>query len=168
MLSVTGLPPGARAKQLDPRPWQKMHDSMHDLYQREGIGLPEPGEWVDEPDDIQWTDETTGYNCWMKRSPMGSWNAYVCVPADHPWWGMDYDQVYESDHEIDVHGGLTFADSWLAEGDWWFGFDCGHAFDQSPAMPAMPFDTYRTAAYVVGEVTSLALQLAAVHHKEKR
>lgn len=54
---------------------------------------------------------------------------YVRVPPGHPLYGRDY-----GDPDVDVHGGLTFADiEPCTEHDdgqgWWFGFDCGHAGD---------------------------------------
>lgn len=159
------LLPGSVAQTFDPRPWQEMVEAMR------GAGLndmPEHGAWEDEPDEITWIDEATGYPCLMKRSRTGHWNGYVSVPRGHPWHGLGYSAELEGstspEELMDVHGGLTFADQWFAEGDWWFGFDCGHAWDISPAMPVygfMPGDgyAYRDVAYVQGQVTHLAHQL---------
>lgn len=95
---------------------------------------------------------------------------------------------------LKVHGGITWTgampDESDASGRWWFGFDCGHAGDFSPALHAllkrihiqdgttrvfaerekflglgamMPWGeavTYRTVDYVKGECTALAAQLA--------
>ena len=67
-----------------------------------------------------------------------------------------------------VGGGLpcglvNFSDSWFDEGDWWFGFDCGHAWDITP-VTNMPFPNseYRTLDYVITETTYLAAQLEAL------
>jgi hypothetical protein len=53
---------------------------------------------------------------------------YVRVPEGHPVHGWDYDRA-----DVDVHGGLTFAEiEPCVEEDgkgWWFGFDCAHAWD---------------------------------------
>jgi len=53
---------------------------------------------------------------------------YVRVPPTHPAHGKHYDLV-----DVDVHGGLTFADIEPCAHDdgtgWWFGFDCGHLGD---------------------------------------
>jgi hypothetical protein len=54
---------------------------------------------------------------------------YVRVPPGHPLHGKDYDEA-----EVDVHGGLTFAEiePCVEHEDgqgWWFGFDCAHCFD---------------------------------------
>lgn len=97
------------------------------------------------------------------------------------------DYTYHAGHRIDsiinVHGGLTFADKCSPGEDeskgichlpepgepdhvWWFGFDCGHCDDLSPAY--MEKDswlgrntTYRDLPYVKAQVASLARQLKA-------
>lgn len=109
------------------------------------------GPWVDEPDKAQWVDEATGLVCLAKRSTgcSGSWCGYVGVPPGHPWHGRDYSNV-----DVEVHGGLTYADRCQederpiedrvchipAPGEpddvWWFGFDCAHWLDISPQMAA--------------------------------
>ena len=96
------------------------------------------------------------------------------------------------DYIIEVHGGLTYADLCQegVEEDrgvchipldgrphnvWWFGFDCAHSHDLSPAManrdrelgiaPLSSYglgEHYRSVPYVRREVESLARQLAAV------
>lgn len=104
---------------------------------------------------------------------------------------------------IEVHGGLTFSGSCMESEDpaegichvpepgrshdiWWFGFDCGHAWDLSPRLQAeldaiipnretermmreainaannigdMWRETYRTFGWVKEEVTRLAAQV---------
>ena len=141
-----------------------------------------PGPWQDEPDKEQFPDAVTGLPCLVKRDPFGSLCGYVGVSEDHPWFGKGYGDV-----DADVHGGLTFADI-CQEGDeahaichipgpgepdrvWWLGFDCGHAWDISPAMEArdgergrapirMPHSSYKTVAYVKAECARLAAQAA--------
>lgn len=90
---------------------------------------------------------------------------------------------WEAEHgEIEVHGGLTYAAGCAHSDDeaegichvpepgqpddvWWFGFDCSHYRDLSPGIalhgPAFAGDIYRSVGYVVGQVKSLARQLAA-------
>lgn len=140
-------------------------------------GWPE-GPWDDEPDKISWTDELTGYPCLIVRNHLGGLCGYVAVNSDHPLYGLDYDSV-----DVDVHGGLTYADkcqetSSEAEGIchvpepgqpedvWWFGFDCVHGGDVAPYMLkfdlpryASETETYKDVAYVAGEVWRLAKQL---------
>jgi hypothetical protein len=107
------------------------------------------GPWLAEPDKVQWTDEATGLVCLAKRNPrMGMWCGYVGVAEGHRFYGVRYDAV-----DVDVHGGLTYAD--FCEEDtpeessichapapgepdrlWWLGFDCGHYFDLMPGTVA--------------------------------
>lgn len=149
------------------------------------------GPWQDEPDKVQWPDETTGLPCLVVRSStMGAWCGYVGVAEGHPLFGKMYDEV----DDFDVHGGLTFSDHCEPDGAeasrichvpgpgepdhvWWFGFDCGHAFDLQPGMmarlretplgetlysPSDPYrPVYRPLAFAQAEVTKLAAQLAA-------
>lgn len=86
---------------------------------------------------------------------------------------------------FDVHGSLTFSgfchkdsknESNIChtgnDNPYWFGFDCSHAWDISPAIdarmreyvpdrdfPRLPNTEYRNLAYVTSEVESLARQL---------
>ena len=136
-----------------------------------------PGPWQSEPDKKQWRDPETGLACLVVRGPSGALCGYVGVEPGHPLHGKDYDGA-----DMEVHGGLTFADS-CGHGDdpsegichipgagepddvWWFGFDCGHYGDLSPAYAALPSPflrggVYRDLAYVESEVQSLARQLA--------
>jgi hypothetical protein len=62
-----------------------------------------------------------------------------------------------------------------ADDVWWFGFDCGHAWDLSPGMKKFQEDhgfshhnedMYRDVAYVASEVERLAQQLKAMEVEE--
>lgn len=64
-------------------------------------------------------------------------NGYVGVQKGHPFYGIDYRQLFD---KISVHGGLTFSDhikcnvpdeheNWLDEDYWWIGFDTKHSGD---------------------------------------
>jgi hypothetical protein len=144
---------------------------------------PAPGgPWDDEPDKAQWVDGTTDLDCLIVRNHMGALCGYVGLPPDHPLHGKGYDDV----PDVDVHGGLTFADSCQEGAEdgpgvchvpepgrpakvWWLGFDCAHGFDIIPKMrefyagASFSYDhaAYKTFAHVQAEVTSLARQLAA-------
>jgi hypothetical protein len=150
--------------------------------ERQYLPLPPVGEWNDEPDKIQWIDDATGLDCLMHRSPSGAWCGYVGVAEGHPAFGKDYDGV-----DVEVHGGLTYAEFCMDTGDesygichvpepgrphrvWWLGFDCAHAGDMTPAHDALPGmaeireryprnEVYRNRAYVEHEVAELARQL---------
>lgn len=145
------------------------------------------GEWDNEPDKIQWQDEATGLPCLIVRNKLGSLCGYVGVSQGHPYFKKEYDSA-----DLSVHGGITFADSCHEDpehhgichipGDgepdhvWWFGFDCGHAFDVSPGMdadrklifpdrttPSFYNDvTYKNVTYVENEIRDLAKQLKDV------
>ena len=86
------------------------------------------------------------------------------------------------DCALKAHGGISYS----AEGDeglWWFGFDCGHAFDLSPGMaanlrrsgfpcPSMHeqahrHDTYRDIDYVKQTCADLAFQLKQLEAEQE-
>jgi hypothetical protein len=135
------------------------------------------GQWNNEPDKVQWQDQETGLPCLARRARNGIWCGYVGVAEGHPWFQQSYD-----DHcDLEVHGGLTFSDFCVAdnkehgichipdEGEpdhiWWFGFDCAHLGDLTPAtlgrFPPIGDETYKTLDYVRGECANLARQLTA-------
>lgn len=83
----------------------------------------------------------------------GAINGYVKVPEDHPWHGLDYDDI-----DVEINGGLTYAR------DGWIGFDTLHSGDYWPGCPDYWLDdhsTQWTAALVAEETRSLARQVAA-------
>jgi hypothetical protein len=121
----------------------------------------------------EWTTEA-GYRAaclWVKNSHRCG---YVEVPKGHPLHGVDvYEEVPALDGEtlsdvIRVHGGITYADGDqkypIPEGgEWWFGFDCNHAWDKSAySVLDMPGAVERTEEYVVNECEKLARQLKEV------
>ena len=125
------------------------------------------GPWDNEPDVMSWADERTGLPCLIRRNSMGVWCGYVGVPPGHPAFEQGYDDV-----DVDVHGGLTFADPIdtaknhpeFATELWWLGFDCGHAWDLMPGLVKYQLsvstdDKYRDVDFVRAETTSLAQQL---------
>ena len=138
-------------------------------------------EWKNEPDRKHWVDPETGFDCLILRGPVGALCGYVGVPEGHPWYGKGHNDL----EDIQVHGGLTYADKCAGRichdekhGDhpahnhvWWLGFDCAHAGDVIPNWvdkPISPFDhnrfkgeEYRNIAYVEGECAKLARQIKA-------
>lgn len=145
------------------------------------------GPWHDEPDRVAWVDRHTGYPCIARRVELtGAWCGYVAVPKSHPLFGGDY-----NGEDFDVHGGLTFSGPCQQDNTergichpsnekvWWFGFDCAHVFDTSPAldallkslnqtslMDAIPSlfkdgSIYRELPYVHDQILKLAKQLKA-------
>ena len=61
-------------------------------------------------------------------APMVGINGYAMVPAEgHPWSnGWPFDDEWELDDVLDVHGGVT----WTSHP--WIGFDTAHAWDWWP------------------------------------
>jgi hypothetical protein len=140
-------------------------------YTLDKTGWPD-GPWMQEPDSAFWVDEATELPCVILRMPqIGHLCGYVGVPPDHTVYGEDYETVCI---RVDVHGGITFGGPTLAVVDptqeevykyyYWYGFDCGHAWDICPGMHRYlagirTTDVYRDFDYVRAEVTSLAKQL---------
>lgn len=146
------------------------------------------GEWQDEPDKTQWTDEATGLPCLIVRNHGGALCGYVGLPPQHPWFEKDYDDL-----PVEVHGGLTYADhcqqfkpaygtleefhakaichipsAGQPDNVWWLGFDTAHSYDLSPAYAARlggrfsEHEIYRNLAYVKAQVAKLAQQVKEV------
>lgn len=134
-----------------------------------------PGQWQDEPDKMQYTDEETGLPCLIVRNPGGALCGYVGIGRSHPYYGKTYLDI---ERDIEVHGGLTYSDFCVEnqkehgichitepgeeEPLWWFGFDCAHAGDLCPSyVPSYRFgeDRYRGISYVKREINRLAKQL---------
>lgn len=136
------------------------------------------GPWQNEPDKMQFMTEQ-GFPALIVRNHGGALCGYVGVPQSHPWFGIGYDDV-----DVDVHGGLTFANHCSPNGNeaehichivedgeddrvWWLGFDCAHSGDKAPAMDAtykkwnmlMRGDEYRTIEYVKNQIALLAQQV---------
>jgi len=135
------------------------------------------GEWMDEPDKKQWVDKETGLACLIVRAGHGSLCGYVGVSEFHEYFGKDYSEM----PYFGCHGGLTFSSGCQVvdepgkgvchipakgkpDNTWWFGFDCAHLGDLSPANLGLLFsdekDSYRNMKYVEGECKALARQIA--------
>ena len=141
-----------KARQAERRERSKAEPLNLDPVDR--TGWP-PGPWDLEGDREEWVDPITGLQCLAKRNRMGTWCGYVAVPPGHPWHGSDY-----NDLDVNVHGGLNYADSCDPgngichvapagqEDDlWWLGFDCAHFMDLVPRMQMMDIrDAMRRSA----------------------
>lgn len=103
---------------------------------------------------------------------------YVAVGEGNPFYGSSYDEAYEADPSLSVHGGLSYSQS--DEGGnsicghqpppipkdteghyWWFGFDCAHAQDGVIEPGRFDHDRgeVRTLDYCIAECEQLARQL---------
>ena len=66
-----------------------------------------PGPWSAEPDKIAWTDEATGLDCIIRRSPdQGHLAGYVGLPSDHPLYGAHQNAMIGLG--INPHGGIDY------------------------------------------------------------
>jgi hypothetical protein len=124
--------------------------------------------------------EEAGYHCLILRNRDAGYLAgYVGLPRIHSLFGVDFNDVEESNVLISVHGGLEFSGPTPESGRerpdlWYFGFDCDHFDDLIPkefesmdliALAAKRGSSYKTIEFVESEVRSLAQQLKAVEHK---
>jgi hypothetical protein len=115
------------------------------------------GLWCTEPDKVQWQDEATGLPGLARRNlESGSWCAYVGVTDGHPLFNTAYEDL-----DLEVHGGITFADFCHEEDKekgichipdpgepdtvYWFGFDCNHHGDIAPGYDARYRDLFRNS-----------------------
>jgi hypothetical protein len=130
------------------------------------------GPWQEEPDKMQFIEVVTSYPCLIVRGPMGALCGYVGVNKTHPTYMKNYNDI-----NVDVHGGLTFANICspnkehgichiVEEGEdddvWWLGFDCAHAGDMIPNRVGgyrWYEDQYRDLYYVMNQCVLLARQL---------
>jgi len=87
---------------------------------------------------------------------------YVGLPEEHQLHNKGYDE--EGFPDLDIHGGITFADS-FGEGNLWFlGFDCAHMGDQTMLGGLLPkkmrtHETYKDMEYVTKQLKQLVDQL---------
>lgn len=135
--------------------------------------------WKNEPDFARWIDTATGLRCAIRRNGVGALCGYVRVPRGKlyrklvkrmqtPSCKLFKQTQFKAGYDhplfanIGVHGGLTFcgkSHDYRMKG-LWIGFDCAHSFDYMPLID--DGGTYRTFAYVKGEVMDLAAQLKYV------
>jgi hypothetical protein len=112
------------------------------------------GPWDNEPDFDQF--KCHEMTCALIRSPLGSWCGYVGVDAHHPLFGCT---TAEADMALHVHGGVTFTGIGRNH-RWLIGFDCAHAYDLIPSLPAScQWGEYKSQWYAEGQARYLAQQL---------
>ena len=119
-----------------------------------------PGPWDTEPKEGNtWVDEVTRIQCETKRHPsLGHWCGYITVP-DASWL-----EAFNTEYGYDIpgaHGGITF-DGVLEDGSVKVGFDCAHAWDNSPTRNYSDGE-YRTLAYVETCIRTMARAVVAEH-----
>lgn len=71
------------------------------------------------------------YPLFVDTSEFTTWYCgYAVIPVDHPFYGLDYDEVED---DIDVHGGLTFSGKLDELEGYLLGFNCNH-FGDTPEV----------------------------------
>ena len=131
---------------------------------------------VNSPDLVLSEGTYLGFEWVTVYNTMGFRCGYIKVEKNHPWYGVGYDDI-----NVDVHGGLTFAEEDVPCGKgnddgYWVGFDCGHYCDKpdpslmdennlefQKKMNLMGLDVHnngeiRTQEYVENECRRLAVQ----------
>lgn len=102
------------------------------------------GEWVEEPDEVNFFHN--GISCRIVR--MFSWdghngehafggylNGYISIPKDHPCFGKHMDYI-----PVEGNGGITYSEiddqnhPFLPKEGHWIGFDCSHSYDYCPSV----------------------------------
>lgn len=117
-------------------------------------------EWEKEPNFLEWN--FNGLHCIINRTmDFGHLCGYVGVNKDHPLYKEQY-------RNLEVHGGITYIGNemhFMNKDLFYFGFDCGHAFDATPFFTLFnnAGKVYRNIEYVKENVESLAEQL--YYHK---
>ena len=114
-------------------------------------------QWEYEPDKV--TFEYEGLKCEVIRCKgIGHLCGYVTLPEWHPWANLTTCDLID----VDVHGGITFAQQ--TDDGYVIGFDCGHAGDITPSIYERFWQesdhdqTYRDIGYVIRETVKLAKQ----------
>lgn len=134
------------------------------------------GPWQDEPDLLEYVDETTGYRCLVGRAEGGGHLCgYVGIQPGHPCHGKEFREL-----DLQAHGGVNFARPSRNDETYWIGFDCGHSWDFGPGLRTALMSiapeflktiqlglikkdqNYRTLDYVKDHIASLAKQLKAL------
>lgn len=97
-----------------------------------------------EPEEIKKMTLSRDYYYW--------YCGYVVIPKDHPYYGVDYDEVMEKG-DIRIHGGLAFSGTFDDIDGFLLGFHCNHVGD-SPI--------YQNENYTLNECLDLVDQLIEV------
>lgn len=82
-----------------------------------------------------YTELYMGYPLCVKGIPIGYRCGYIGLPINHPFYGLNYNEIEEVlGGSIEVHGGLSFSGYEVVGGaedvHWWLGFDCAHFDDR--------------------------------------
>jgi|688.fasta_scaffold00026_157 hypothetical protein len=108
----------------------------------------------------------------------GHYCGYLTVPADHGLFQtIKHDKEQTLEYMFEVHGGITYSEPSLVDGNWELGFDCAHSCDYRTGMGCFSFNYYpkaaldiklsgahrfRTRTYVLQQLEHLAQQIHQV------
>lgn len=93
--------------------------------------------WNDDRTEREF--EESGLQCCTRTQDMGHRCGYVALPKGHPLFGKGWDDCYDIAPELDVDGGITFADG---TGETWIlGWDAAHAWHLRD--PSIMSDSFR-------------------------
>lgn len=129
--------------------------------------------------------------CKVLFQPLGFRCGYVGLPKTHRLYKVEYSDSITINNEdkrlddiLEVHGGITYSGFMFGDEDWYFGFDCGHCFDDKDIDKAFEYElidlrTYkcqkhiekmfpikevvmRSLEYCIGQCKNLAEQLIQI------
>lgn len=69
--------------------------------------------------------------------------AYVEIPIESKLFGKNYEEIYCMGIDIDVHGGLTYSDTYLQDikkDTWFIGWDYAHYDDYMPPYEGIGYE----------------------------
>ena len=70
--------------------------------------------------------EECGLQCCTRTNDMGHRCGYVALPKGHPLFGKDWDKCHDIAPDLEVDGGITFANG--TDDMWVLGWDAAHAW----------------------------------------
>lgn len=80
--------------------------------------------WGDDRTEREF--EESGLQCCTRTNDMGHRCGYVALPKGHPLFGKDWDACYDIAPELQVDGGITFANG--TDDMWILGWDAAHSW----------------------------------------
>jgi len=119
-----------------------------------------PGPWQSEPDEVRWSDSSTGIRCVLMRARgLGVWMGSCGLPGNHPW-----ERLKAEDIPTGVHGGITAKAVVMGDGSGmtWIGFGCAGPRDFAPGVTDVPRGQrliYRDQWFAKIQVLRLAVEI---------
>lgn len=150
------------------------------------------GEWVEEPDEVDFIHDDIKCKIIRVVRPKGPIRddgtffmfgghlcGYVIINKDHPFFGKYSEEI----ENIDVHRGVTFSGNRFdGDNEWWIGFDCAHSIDYQPSIELLKQSyrylfpipekfkeysifnpTYKNINFCIEECKSMAEQIKKYH-----